>query len=134
MKYDEFIKEVQTRGRMDSHFEAQKATIATLRTLAERLAGREPYDLAAQLPPELAKHLEHERAGAGERFSLDQFFERVREREEDVDLPKAVYHAGVVIEVLHDAVTKGEMEDVRSHFPAEYDPLFETGSQGEMTT
>jgi uncharacterized protein (DUF2267 family) len=40
----------------------------------------------------------------------------------------------VVIEVLGEAVTKGEMEHIRSQLPTEYDPLFEAGSQGEMST
>ena len=51
-----------------------------------------------------------------------------------MDLPRAVYHARVVMEVLQEAVTKGEMDDVRSQLPDEYAPLFEAGSQGEMST
>ncbi len=134
MKYDEFIKEVQTRGGMGSREEAERATRATLETLAERLAGGEPHDLASQLPPELAEHLRYEGEETGDPFSLDDFFERVNGREESVDQPKAVYHARVVMEVLGDAVTKGEMDHVRSQLPAEYAPLFEAGSQGEMST
>ncbi len=49
-----------------------------------------------------------------------------------MDEPRAVYHARVVMEVLQEGVTEGEMGDVRSQLPAEYDPLFEAGSQGEM--
>lgn len=55
MKYDEFIKEVQERGHMVSRESAEEAARATLRTLAERLAGGEPHDLASQLPEELAE-------------------------------------------------------------------------------
>ena len=51
-----------------------------------------------------------------------------------MDLPKAVYHARVVIGVLQDAVTEGEIAHVRSQLPAEYSPLFEAGSQGQMST
>ena len=65
---------------------------------------------------------------------MDEFFERVTERDEGVDQPKAVYHARVVMEVLGDAVTKGEMNHVRSQLPEEYEPLFQAGSQGEMST
>jgi hypothetical protein len=36
MEYDRFIKEVQTRGHMGSREEAERATRATLQTLAER--------------------------------------------------------------------------------------------------
>ncbi len=134
MKYDEFIKEVQTRGNMESREEAEKATRATLETLAERLAGGEPHDLASQLPPELAGYLRYEGEETSEPFSLDEFFERVTRRDEGVDQPRAVYHARVVMEVLGDAVTRGEMDHVRSQLPSEYDPLFEAGSQGEMDT
>jgi uncharacterized protein (DUF2267 family) len=65
---------------------------------------------------------------------LEEFFERVNHRDEEVDLPRAVYHARVVMEVLQEAVSKGEMEHVRSQLPAEFDSLFEAGSQGEMST
>ncbi len=134
MKYDEFIKEVQNRGHMESREEAQRATRATLETLAERLAGGEPKDLASQLPPELAEHMRHEGEETSNPFSLDEFFERVNERDSAVDLPGAAYHARVVVDVLQDAVTSGVIDDVRSQLPEEYDLLFEAGSQGEMST
>jgi uncharacterized protein (DUF2267 family) len=38
------------------------------------------------------------------------------------------------MEVLQEAVTEGEMDDVRSQLPDEYAPLFEAGRQGEMST
>jgi uncharacterized protein (DUF2267 family) len=134
MKYDEFIKEVQNRGHMESREEAQRATRATLETLAERLAGGEPKDLASQLPPELAEHMRQEGEETSNPFSLDEFFERVNERDSAVDLPGAAYHARVVVDVLQDAVTPGVIDDVRSQLPEEYDLLFEAGSQGEMST
>lgn len=134
MKYDEFIEQVQDRGHMESREEAETAARATLQTLAERLRGGEADDLASQLPPELAEHLRHDKAGTGEQLSLDEFFERVNERDEGVDLPRAVYHARVVVEVLQDAVTRGEIRDIRSQLPDEYAPLLEAGSQGEMDT
>lgn len=117
---------------MGSREEAESAARATLQTLSERLAGQEPQNLASQLPPELAEHMSDE--GGGESFSLSEFFERVAERDESVDEPGAVYHARVVMEVLQDAVTGGELEDVKSQLPAEYAPLFEAGSRGEMDT
>jgi uncharacterized protein (DUF2267 family) len=134
MKYDEFIKEVQNRGHMESREEAQRATRATLETFAERLAGGEPKDLASQLPPELAEHMRQEGEETSNPFSLDEFFERVNERDSAVDLPGAAYHARVVVDVLQDAVTPGVIDDVRSQLPEEYDLLFEAGSQGEMST
>ncbi len=134
MKYDEFIKEVQNRGHMESQEEAETATRATLETLAERLAGGEPQDLASQLPPELAEHMRYEGEETSNPLSLDEFFERVNERDPGVDLPRAAYHARVVVDVLEDAVTEGVMDHVRSQLPEEYGPLFEAGSQGAMDT
>jgi len=131
VKYDEFIKEVQTRGHMESRQEAENATKATLATLAERLAGGEPKDLASQLPREIAEHLRYEGEQDPNPFSLDEFFERVNERDPGVDEPRAAYHARVVTSVLQDAVTQGEMDHIRSQLPVEYDPLFESSSQGE---
>jgi uncharacterized protein (DUF2267 family) len=50
MKHDAFIGQVQHHARLDSRGAAERATRATLETLAERLAGGEANDLAAQLP------------------------------------------------------------------------------------
>ena len=134
-RYDEFIEQVQTRGYMNDRSEAQTATRATLRTLAERLDERQAHDLAELLPPELAEHLRHERAGAAEAISLDEFFERVNERDGEAELPRAVYRAWVVMEVLRYAIGQDRLEEiVRSQLPAEYDPLFEASSQGDMST
>ena len=131
MKHDEFIGQVQHRARLSSRGEAERATRATLETLAERLAGGEAKDLAAQLPQEIAEHLRREWSGIGERFSLEEFFRRVSLRE-GVDLPDAIFHARAVIEVLSEAVSIGEMDDVRAQLPAEFDRLFEAGSRGHM--
>ena len=131
MKHDEFIGQVQHRARLSSRGDAERATRATLETLAERLAGGETNDLASQLPREIGEHLRREWSGIGERFSLDEFFRRVRIKE-GVDLPDAIFHARVVMEVVSEAVSKGEMDDVRAQLPAEYDRLFESGSKGHM--
>jgi uncharacterized protein (DUF2267 family) len=131
VKFGEFVGRVQSRARLASEGEALKATRATLEVLGQRLAGGEPGNLGAQLPEEIARFLQGD-GGAGERFDLDEFFRRVSERE-GVDLPVAVHHARAVIAVLQEAVSGGEIEDVRSQLPADYDPLFEAGSEGEMT-
>ena len=60
MKHDEFIGQVQHRARLSSRGAAERATRATLEPLAERLAGGEADDLAAQLPLELGEHLRRE--------------------------------------------------------------------------
>lgn len=131
MQHDEFIGQVQKRAHLSSRGNAELATRATLETLAERLAGREPFNAAAQLPKGIAQYLQHEHAGSGERFSLDEFFERISQRE-GVELPEAVHHARMVVEVLSEAISPGEINDIRSQLPPEFDPLFEAGSQGQI--
>ncbi len=124
MQHDQFIGQVQHRAQLSSRGDAERAVRATLETLAERLAGGETADLAAQLPRELGEHLRRSGAGKGERFSLEEFYRRVGERE-GIEVGKAAYHARVVIEVLGEAVSMGEMRDVRAQLPVEFDPLFE---------
>ena len=131
MRYDEFIGQVQHRAGLGSHAEAERATRATLETLAEPLAGGEAHDLAAQLPPELARSLELPDAGIGAKLTLDEFFELVSERE-GVDLPDATFHARVVIGVLTEAVSLGEIQDVRVQLPAAFAQLFNVANEGDL--
>ena len=115
MKYDEFLGQVRHRTGLGSRAEAERATRATLETLAERLAGGEARDLAAQLPAELAHFLQPADAGIGTKLTLDEFFEAVSMRE-GVDLEEATLHARVVIGVLTEAVC--EARDTRRSCPA----------------
>ncbi len=129
MQYDEFVGEVQNRTRLPSQGDAVRAIQATLETLAERITAGEASDLAAQLDPALGTFLRD--ADTTERFSVDEFFLRVAAKE-TADLPDAVHHTRAVFDVLQEAVTTGEMEDVRAQLPDDYDTLFEAGSEGEM--
>ena len=131
MKYDEFIAQLQRRADLGSRDEADRAARATFETLAERLAGGEAKDLASQLPSEIAVYLEQPLAGTGESYSLDEFFQRVSHRE-GVALPDATFHARVVIGLLSEVVTMGEIENVRAQLPAEFRQLFEVENEGEL--
>ena len=131
MKYDEFIAQVQRRADLNSRDEAHMAVRATFETLAERLAGGEAKDLASQLPSEIAIYLEQPLSGAGESYSLDEFFQRVSDRE-GIALPDATFHARVVIALLSEVVTIGEIENVRAQLPAEFRQLFEVENEGEL--
>jgi len=129
MKYDAFIGEVENRARLPSRGDAVRATQAVLETLAERIRQGEADDLAAQLPPEIGTYL---RGGeTTERFDVDEFFLRVAAKE-TADLPDAVHHARAVMDVLKEAVTTGELDDIKAQLPDNYKPLFEAGSEGEM--
>ena len=129
MQFDEFTGKVQHKAKLATTGEALAATRATLETLAERVAGDEPKNLAAQLPQEIGKYLEG--AHIVERFSLAEFFDRVTEKE-GVDKPVAVYHARAVIDTVMEAVSEGEIEDLKAQLPDEWNPLFEMGAEGNL--
>ncbi len=129
MNYDEFVGRVQHRARLATSGEAVRAIHATFETLGARLHGNEAQNLAAQLPPELGTYLQAVKEK--ESFDLDEFFVRVAAHE-TAELPDAVHHARAVIDVLKEAVSAGEMQNVRAQLPDEYNPLFEAGSSGEI--
>jgi uncharacterized protein (DUF2267 family) len=131
VRYDEFLGHVQHRARLGSRGEAERATRATLETLAGRLVGGEAHDLASQLPPELARSLQSPDAGIGAKLTLEEFFELVSERE-DVELEEATLHARVVIGVLTEAVSLGEIKDVRLQLPAAFAQLFNVENEGDL--
>jgi Uncharacterized conserved protein (DUF2267) len=79
MNDEQFIAEVKNLAELDADEDARKAIAATLETLKERLAGEESSDLAAQLPPEIAPYVEG--VGGGESFSVEEFYERVAQKE-----------------------------------------------------
>jgi uncharacterized protein (DUF2267 family) len=121
MKGEQVIAEVRNLAELDSNEDAKKAIRATLETLKERLAGNEPANLAAQLPPEVANFVEG--VGGREAFSVQEFYERVAQKE-GTDREEAVKHARAVATVLQTAVTGGELEDVRSQLGNDYEELF----------
>ena len=129
MKFDEFTGKVQHKAQLASTDEALAAIRATLETLSERTAGDEAQNLAAQLPREIGQYLED--SHIVERFPLSEFFNRVTEKE-GIDKPVAVFHARAVIDVLQEAVSEGEIKNLRSQLPDEWDPLFEMGAEGNL--
>jgi uncharacterized protein (DUF2267 family) len=131
MTYDEFVGQVQHRAKLSSTEDAVRAIRCTLQTLGQRLAGDEADNLASQLPREIGIFLTQNSSEEGVRLSLDQFFQTVCDCE-GAELPDSVYHARVVIEVLTEAVTIGELEDAIAQLPPEFNELFAAGSQGEL--
>ena len=114
MQYDEFIGSV-AQGAGISREEAERLTVATLQTLAERISGGEAEDLAAQLPEELKPHLTGVPEEA-ERFDVEVFVHRVAERA-GTDPDDALSHVGAVFATLRDAVTSGELDDIAAQLP-----------------
>jgi uncharacterized protein (DUF2267 family) len=117
MQYNEFIEQVQHRSGLHSAEEATQAIRATLQTLGERLSKTETEKLAAQLPNPLKSYLLLQ--PETQRFTLEEFFNRVSARE-DVGRPHAIAHARAVFGVLREAVSAGELEDVKRELPPEY--------------
>ena len=104
--------------------EAEEATRQTLTTLGEYLVGGEGLDLASQLPQGLAENLRREPPNRPMIYSFPDFIQETGERE-GVNIDEALAHARVVVSVLQEAVSEGEMDDVRRQFPSEFDPLFD---------
>ena len=130
MQYEEFIERVRQQAGFDSFSEAETATRNTLTTLGEYLVGGEGLDLASQLPQGLAEHLRREPPNRAMVHSFPDFLQEVGEREE-TNTDEALAHARAVVSVLQEAVSDGEMEDVRRPVPervrsplrlAPYDP------------
>ena len=132
MKYDEFIKHVQTVAQLNSREEAERATKATLETIKERIVGNEGKDLASQLPTEIGQYLRGREGEDGQHFPIEEFYQRVSEKE-GVDKTTAANHARAVFSVLQDAVSPGEFADVRANFSDDYAELFATGSSSEVS-
>lgn len=131
MQFEEFSGQVQNLARLPSQGETMRAIAAVLETLGERLHGNQAETLAAQLPYGIGAYL---RLGKQkEETDLDAFFRKVAEREgAGVDLPAAVHHARVVIHVLQQAVSPGEIQDVLAQLPERWTALFEAGPEGEF--
>lgn len=135
MDHDNFIGEVQNRAELSSRGEALSATRATFTTLSERLQPDQAENLAAQLPETLAHHLE--KVDEVERFEYQEFMERVAERSDhlrndDDGRPAAAFQAQVVMDLVGDIVSEGQMNDLRADLPEEYGDLFELQEADEV--
>jgi uncharacterized protein (DUF2267 family) len=80
---------------------------------------------------EIGSYLQTTDEGKRESFSLDEFFNRVSQRE-GVSIVDANYHARVVLGLVAKTVTIGEIEDVRAQLPPEFARLFEVENEGEI--
>lgn len=125
MKYDEFIKHVQSLTQTDSREDAEKATQITLETLKERIVGDEASQLAAQLPEKIAKHLRGREGQGGGHFKIEEFYQRICDRG-NVEPETAAIYARGVFAVLESAVSPGEFADVKVNLSEDYDELFTT--------
>jgi uncharacterized protein (DUF2267 family) len=123
MNAKQFLSTVEQEGHIPGP-DAERATRATLTTLAERLSAGEARDVAEQLPSELRPWLTSE--GGPEPFHVDEFLRRVAEREQ-VDPATAERHARAVMAALGHAVSPDEIHDMASELPPELRRALERG-------
>lgn len=126
MQYDVFLNRVVELGGATTREEAAGITRTVLEDLGKRLKGGEPSDLAAELPPELKDPLLAHDDEEPVTDDLDAFLRRLASHlGDDVDPEQARPHARAVFATLSDAVSDGEIQDLRSQLPAAYAMLFE---------
>jgi uncharacterized protein (DUF2267 family) len=123
MTREQFVTTVAQAARIGFD-RAERATEATLQTLAERIDAGEARHLAAELPDEIAPWLAT--TTPAERLGIDEFLRRVAERE-GVDIETAERHAAAVFLALHRAVSPQEFADLIAELPKEFAPLLPAG-------
>lgn len=123
MDENQFVSQVRSTTAATTDLEAKAAIDATLRTLGERLTGGEPQDLAAQLPAAVAVSLPEQ--GAGERFDVEEFYQRVAEKEQ-CTAQEARGHARAVLAAVRSSVTGGEVDQVAEQLPRDYADLLQS--------
>lgn len=128
MQRDQLLDSVERLAELDSREAAEDAVVATLLTLGEHVSTGEAEDLAAGLPDDYAETVTDRSDEAPESFSVDEFVDRVaeRERREGVDAEVATRHVRAVMAALADAGLQRELEDAREQLPNEFATLFET--------
>ena len=126
MNYGEFMRDVRERTGLDKEH-AERAVRATLNTLAQRLAGGEPKDLASQLPEELKETVMYTAAaGAGIHWKADEFVATEADRE-GVSPEEGREHVRAVLAALRDALTPGEFDDITAQLDRSYEALVPVG-------
>jgi uncharacterized protein (DUF2267 family) len=120
MQRGEFLDRVRSATGVTDPELATALIEATLATLGERIGEDEGAQLAAQLPGGFKEQI---RQGSPERFGVDEFCRRVRDRS---GLGTRIGEEEIValFGVLTAAVSRGELDDVRGRLPDEYGRFF----------
>ncbi|MEJ2886635.1 DUF2267 domain-containing protein [Actinomycetospora aeridis] len=125
MQQQEFVSAVKESLDLPDNRSAERAVRATLTVLGQRLEGGEAKDLASQLPGGLAEALPDQ--GAGERFDVDTFYQRIAEQEgEGVTVAQARQHARAIAKGLETALTDGEWRNFTSQLPKDFQDFLGT--------
>lgn len=126
MRTDEFVKNVTRLGGPSEPEQAAGMTRTVLENLGKRLKGGEAKNLADQLPTELAEPLTRHSSQEPLVDDVDEFFRRVaRQLSAGADQEVASTYVRAVFTTLAQAVSDGEIADLRAQLPNGFGPLFE---------
>ncbi len=130
MQYDEFIGRVQKRADLGNPVDAERITEAVLGTLGELIYRTERRKLAAQLPRGLQEMFYKYKPPENipletEGYSLEEFYHRVQARAGRNSYHEMLKETKAVIGVLEEAVSEGEIADVKKELPNEFTELFQ---------
>ena len=129
MTATQFLDAVRERGTFPSRDAAELATRATLATLAARLKETGALDIASQLPTEIAAFMLHDATGARAHLGTDDFV-HVAAIDEGAPDAEAERHARAVFAVLREAISPGEVADLRAQLPPDLRAFFDDASVG----
>ena len=114
--YGRLLKQVRERTGVDNAEEAEVALEVVLEGVVRRLTPDEADDLIAQLPSLLQPSLESLPPGPDKKITRDTI-ERELTRRLDVEPERAEHLLKAVGATIADAVSAGQMEDVRGQLP-----------------
>jgi uncharacterized protein (DUF2267 family) len=124
--YADFVNVVEEEGDLE-HSDAERAVLATLETLGERLSDGECRDVAQDLPEEVRSLLAE--APTAEAFGIGEFVQRISRRE-GVEATTAALHARAVFIALGRTVSPAGLDDMAAELADDYDPLLAAADLG----
>jgi len=126
MQETQMLSAVRDTAQLPDQEHARDAVRATLSVLGQRLSGGEPHDLASQLPKGIADALPEK--GAGERFGVDDFYQRVADAEAGDATPEdARRHARAVMAALKAGLAGREFDHIAEQLSPDFSDLLGTG-------
>ena len=127
MNRENTLEAVGELAGIESRAAAERATLATLRTLGEHVSAGEAEDLAEGLPDGLAEAVTDRSDETPESFSVEEFVDRVieRERNDGVERAEATRHVRAVMAALAEGGLERELQEAREQLPNEFATLFE---------
>jgi uncharacterized protein (DUF2267 family) len=117
MQYDDFLEQVAECTGLNRAY-GDRAIVAVLETLSERIGSKDAGDLAAQLPRQLRDAVVGEAPDEPVRFPADDFVRKVAAREW-IPAREARVHTRVVLRTLREAASDG-LGDLLASLPADY--------------